>query len=121
MIRRIAGHLRRDGNLWTFVFFTDPYVDISAANYVQDTPGNVLSPFSMWLSEYVKSDSKPELIGDLERDGFGLVLKVLRDIKTSWKLLLSEMEEFIETLVCNDTFCWLATLTYNYKLDGRIF
>ncbi|KAH7378650.1 hypothetical protein BKA64DRAFT_245780 [Cadophora sp. MPI-SDFR-AT-0126] len=99
MTRRIAGHLRHDGNLWTFIFFfTDPYIDISDSNYVQDTPGNLLSPFHMWLSEYVREDTPSELIDDLGRDGFGLVLKVLRDMKTSWKLLLNEMEVFLETL-----------------------
>jgi len=54
----------------------------------------------MWLSEYVKDDTPSELIDDLGRDGFGLVLKILRDMKTSWKLLLNEMEVFLEALVC---------------------
>lgn len=77
MIRRIAGHLKRSGNLWTFIFFTDPYIDIPGSHYVEDTPGHLLSPFSMWLSEYIRDDTPSELMDDLSRDGFGLVWKVL--------------------------------------------
>jgi hypothetical protein len=99
MIMRIAGHLRHDGNLRTLIFFTDPHIDISDSKYVQDTPGDLLSPFHMWLSKYVREDTPSELIDDLGRDGFGLVLKVLRDMKSSWKLLLNELEVFLETLV----------------------
>ena len=35
----------------------------------------------------------------LESDGFGCIVKILRDIKSSWKLLLGEMEDFLEDLV----------------------
>ncbi|PVH79483.1 hypothetical protein DL98DRAFT_589352 [Cadophora sp. DSE1049] len=98
VLRRIAGHLRHDNNLWTFIFFADPYLDISSANYISDIPGGAVSPFSVWLSEYVKDTTPQQLLDDLGGDGFGLVLQVLRNVKTSWKLLLNEMEVFMGVL-----------------------
>ncbi|KAK3382999.1 hypothetical protein B0T24DRAFT_661591 [Lasiosphaeria ovina] len=54
---------------------------------------------SSWVDDYVGENCPEAFIDDLSRDGFGFVLKVLREIKTSWKLFLNEMERFLEDLV----------------------
>jgi hypothetical protein len=99
VLRRIAGHLRRDGKLWTFLFFNDPYVDLSGAQYTLDIPGGVQHPVSAWITEYVHETSPNSLLNDLAEDGFGLVSRCLREIKSTWKLLLSEMDDFLESMV----------------------
>ena len=91
VIRRIAGHVRLDRKVWTFVFFSDRYVDLRGANYIKDSPSNVQSPLLMWMSESLTEDTPGVLFDNLSRDGFGFVLRVLREIKTTWKLLLHEM------------------------------
>jgi hypothetical protein len=52
-----------------------------------------------WVDNYVGEISAEAFLDDLSTDGFGFVLKVLREIKTSWKLFLNEMERFLEELV----------------------
>lgn len=99
VIQNIAGHVRLDRKLWTFIFFSDPHVDLSAANYIEYIPSNVQSPLSMWISEFLNEDTPDALFDDLRRDGFGFVLRVLREITTTWKLLLHEMQIFLESLV----------------------
>lgn len=98
-MRRISGHLRRDGKLWTFLYFNDPYVDLDAAQYIEDVPGRVQSPPEHWITEFIHEGMHVALLKDLSMDGFGLVLRVLREIKSTWKLLISQMEDFLEALV----------------------
>jgi hypothetical protein len=61
-----------------------------------------MPPLTKWLTEALMPDSPQDHLERLANDGFGLVVKILRDIKSSWKLLLSEMEDFLEDLVRDD-------------------
>lgn len=99
IIRRIAGHLRRDGHLWTFLYFCDPYVDMREANFVSHIPGKAQPPLESWMDAYIGTQTSPAFIDDLCEDGFGFVVSILREIKTSWKLFLNGMEVFLENLV----------------------
>ena len=58
-------------------------------------------PLVKWLSDALSTNCPQEHLDRLVKDGFGLIVKILRDIKSSWKLLLSEMEDFPEDLVRN--------------------
>jgi hypothetical protein len=69
------------------------------ANFASQIPGNAQPKMASWIDNYVAEGSPEALIEDLSDDGFGFVLKVLREIKTSWKLFLNEMEGFLEDLV----------------------
>ena len=100
VIRRVSGHLRRDGDLWTFLYFCDPFEGFERSGYVNDLPGRSLAPLSSWLTDAFNPSSPQDHLQRLVSDGFGCVVKILRDIKSSWKLLLSEMEDFLEDLVC---------------------
>jgi hypothetical protein len=99
VIRRISGHLRRDKDLWTFIYFCHPYTDLSNASLVSDIPGNVQPHLTSWITNFLGESSPSELLANLEKDGFGLVQRVLREIKSTWKLLLNELEVFLENLV----------------------
>lgn len=99
LLRRVSGHLRLDGNLWTFIYFPDPYVDIDEAHFASYVPGDVQGPLASWADSYVGEDSHESFIDDLSHDGFGFVVRILREIKTSWKLFLHDMEVFLEDLV----------------------
>lgn len=81
------------------MFFCDPSVGFEDSGLVQDIPGGSIAPLSQWVAEAVSSESPKDHIERLETDGYGLVVKILRDIKSSWKLPLGEMEEFLEDLV----------------------
>lgn len=97
IIRRISCHIRLDGNLWTVIFLNDPYLDLSEARFVCDIPGQVQQPVTSWVLDLINSDKS--LIEDLRRDGFGFTARLLREIKTTWKLLLNELEVFLEQIV----------------------
>lgn len=99
VIRRVTGHLRLDGDLWTFMYLCDPYVDMRDAQFSTSIPGGVQRPLDQWMDDYVVDQSPEAFIDDLCTDGFGFVLGILREIKTSWKLFLNEMEVFLEDLV----------------------
>lgn len=99
VIRRISGHLRRDGDLWTFIYLNDPNFNLNAAQYSTDIPGNVQPPVECWLTELLSDNASPKFLQDLGSDGYGFVVMVLREIKTTWKLLLYEMERFLERMV----------------------
>ncbi|KAK3171563.1 hypothetical protein OEA41_003647 [Lepraria neglecta] len=96
VIRRVSGHLRLDGHLWTFLFFCEPFQDFEKTGYRQDIPGNAMPPLSEWVTKAINEETPQEHLDRLGFDGYGLIVKVLRDIKTSWKLLLGEMEDFLE-------------------------
>lgn len=121
VLRRISGHLRRDGQLWTFIFFNDPYVDLSAAHYALDIPGGVQHPLSSWITEYVNKSTPEALLRDLSVDGFGLVTRVLREIKSTWKLLLNEIEHFLELLVSHGLpfVSCLTNVIVDRRFNGR--
>lgn len=118
-MRRISGHLRRDGNLWTFLYFNDPYVDLSAAKYILDIPGGVQHPPESWITAYFNETTAEKILEDLQKDGFGLILHVLREVKSTWKILLSHMETFLETIVslCRSSF---ITISIIRTIDRRI-
>jgi hypothetical protein len=99
VLRKISGHLRRDGRLWTFIYFNDPYIDLSAAHFAIDIPGGVQHPIKSWITQFFNQQTPEVLLKELGEDGFGLVNRVLREIKSTWKLLLNEMEYFLEALV----------------------
>lgn len=85
--------------MWTFLFFCDPFIGSEKANYVSDIPGNSLSDIKSWVPECLHEKSLKDHLISLENDGFGVVVKILRDIKSSWKLMLNEFEDFLETIV----------------------
>tara|TARA_R110002003_G_scaffold39_14_gene2531 strand:- start:1110 stop:1481 length:372 start_codon:yes stop_codon:yes gene_type:complete len=99
VLRRVSGHLRRDGRLWTFVYFNDSYIDLSAAHFTVDVPGGVQHPPRSWITQFVNSQTPEALLRDLGEDGFGFVNRILREIKSTWKLLLNDIEYFLEALV----------------------
>lgn len=47
----------------------------------------------------------PEYLRDIAKDGSGIIAKILRDIKSSWKLMLAEMEGFLEYVVGHINRC----------------
>ncbi|KAK5159436.1 hypothetical protein LTS14_002578 [Recurvomyces mirabilis] len=98
VIRRISGHIRKDEGLWTFIYFCYPNTDLADAHLVTDIPGGVQPHFTTWITDFLQAASPTELLDDLSHDGYGFVLRVLREIKTTWKLLLNEMEVFLEDL-----------------------
>jgi hypothetical protein len=49
-----------------------------------------------WAFNFLQKDSPEEPFDDLRQDGFGLVVWVLREIKTMWKHLLTEMEDHLK-------------------------
>lgn len=112
-IRKISGHIRRDKNLWTFIYLCYPFVDLEAAHLVPDIPGNVQPHLTAWISSFLNQDSPRALLDDLGKDGFGFVLRVLREVKTTWKLLLHEMETFLELLVSITDCLQKVSLTQN--------
>lgn len=99
VIRRISAHIRRDATLWTVLFFSDPHVSLDHAHYEADVPGRAQPLPEVWLTDWIRETSPPDLIKDLGKDGFGFVLRLLREIKGTWKLLLNEMEIFLEDMI----------------------
>ena len=99
IIRRVSGHLRRDGSAWTFLFFCDPVATFEESHYVSDIPGQSMPYPTDWITGSLNDDTPADHYDRLIKDGFGLVVKVLREIKSSWKLLLSEFETFLEDIV----------------------
>ncbi|KAL9608166.1 MAG: hypothetical protein Q9167_006986 [Letrouitia subvulpina] len=65
---------------------------------VRHVPGEAMTPLPEWLGEIISPQAPQDYLERLAHDGFGLVVKILRDIKSSWKLLLGEMEDFLEEL-----------------------
>lgn len=82
-----------------FLYFCEPFQGFEQSGYVHDIPGNSMPPLSQWVTDSINPDSPQDHFQRLMADGFGLVVKILRDIKSSWKLLLGEMEEFLEDIV----------------------
>lgn len=99
VFRRLTGHLRRDANLWTFLFFCEPFDGFKESNFVSDIPENSISDVKEWIPECIYAGSSQDHLENLERDGFGVVVKILRDIKSSWKLMLNEFENFLDEIV----------------------
>jgi hypothetical protein len=99
VITRVTGHIRRDGDAWTFLFFCDPFFGSQEANYASDIPAKSLSEVKDWVYDCIHPRSSQIHLNSLEKDGFGVVVKILRDIKSSWKLLLNEFETFLEDIV----------------------
>jgi hypothetical protein len=114
IIRRVSGHLRQDGKVWTFLYFCDPFESYQETGYVEDIPGQGMLSLSSWLQEALSTQSSEDHLHRLTADGFGLVVKILRDIKTSWKIFLSEVEEFLENLVRR--ICLLVSKAYHARL-----
>jgi len=114
MIRRISGHLRYDDGLWTFLYFCDPYTQMDDAHFASDIPGNMQPPLESWVTDVLRDDTPEAFIDDLAKDGFGLVLRILREIKTSWKLLLNELEVFLEELVRRYPLVLYDTLCHTF-------
>lgn len=108
MIRRASGHLKKEGSNWTFIFLCDPFPDFENSGYISDIPGNSLPPLADWMEGLLSHDTAEPYLDRLRVDGFGFTVKILRDIKSSWKLLLSEMETFLETLVSRRIFFMLT-------------
>ncbi|KAL0262803.1 hypothetical protein SLS55_001777 [Diplodia seriata] len=103
LIQLLGSKYDMDYELWTSRFQSsdrecDPYINMDAAKFATDIPGDVQSPLASWITEFVDESSPSALLEYLSQDGFGFVLKVLREIKTTWKLLLNEMEVFLEEL-----------------------
>ena len=99
VVRRISAHLRQDADLWTFIYICSPYMNFDDAHLTTEIPGNVQMPISSWIADFINEKSPCEFLEDLRQDGFGFVLKVLREIKTTWKLLLNEIGVFLEDLI----------------------
>ena len=100
---RVTGHIRREGNCWTFLFLCDPFFGAEKARYKSDIAEITISNIRNWVGECVNEGSSQEHLRNLEQDGFGVVVKVLRDIKSTWKLTLNEFEDFLEEIV--SIFC----------------
>jgi hypothetical protein len=98
-IRRVSGHLRRDGSAWTFLFFCDQIPTFGDSHYVSDIPTQSMPCLSDWIVGSLSDQTPATYCERLVQDGFGLVVKVLREIKSSWKLLLCEFEAFLEEIV----------------------
>ena len=81
------------------MFFCEAFQDFEKTGYRQDIPGNAMPPLSEWVTKAINEETPQEHLDRLGFDGYGLIVKVLRDIKTSWKLLLGEMEDFLEDFV----------------------
>lgn len=67
-----------------------------------DMPGVALSNVHEWISECLHADMSHDYAKNICNDGFGFTIKILRDIKSSWKLLLTALETFLEDI--NETF-----------------
>ena len=111
VIRRAVGHLKREDKDWTFLYFCDPFPGFEQSAYVPDVPGGSLPPLDDWANGLLSSNTPDEYLDRLAADGFGFVTKILRDIKSSWKLLLSDMETFLEDLVSHNRNPRIAGLT----------
>ncbi|KAK2603562.1 hypothetical protein QQS21_004242 [Conoideocrella luteorostrata] len=93
VIRRISCYIRFDNPLWTILFFNDLHINMSGAHYEEKIPGQVQLPVASWIMDFLSNaQSQEPLIRDLSHDGFGLIARLLREIKNSWKLLLNELE-----------------------------
>ena len=98
-IRRVSGHLRLEADRWAFIYFCDEFKDFEKTHMLRQVPNNAMTPLTDWLNEAISPQTPQEHLDRLGHDGFGLVVKILWDIKSSWKLLLGEMEEFLDELV----------------------
>lgn len=110
VIRRISGHLRRDNNAWTFLYLCDPFEGFDDAHFNEYIPGNTLNLLQNWVSECLYDGMARVHATNLCLDGFGITTKILRDIKSTWKLFLADLEIFLEELVS----CHLTT---SYPID----
>ena len=81
------------------MFFCEPFQDSKSLAIDRDIPGNAMLPLSEWVTKAINEETPQEHLDRLGFDGYGLIVKVLRDIKTSWKLLLGDMEDFLEDFV----------------------
>lgn len=54
---------------------------------------------SDWIASSLNDQTPSSHYDRLAKDGFGLVAKVLREVKSSWKILLSDFETFLEEIV----------------------
>ena len=98
VLGRISGHLRRDGKLWTSIYFNDDYVDLNPAHYAIDIPDNLQPQLSSWITGFFHENSTEDMVQGLSKDEFGFVFRVLREINSTRKLLLSEMKTLLETM-----------------------
>ncbi|TAQ87788.1 hypothetical protein B7494_g3869 [Chlorociboria aeruginascens] len=101
IIRRISGHLRREGSAWTFLFFCDQVPTFEQSHYVSDIPAQSMPCLTDWIAGSLNDQTPNDHYDRLIQDGFGLVVKVLREIKSSWKLLLTDFEIFLEEISDN--------------------
>ncbi|OBT44090.1 hypothetical protein VE00_04506 [Pseudogymnoascus sp. WSF 3629] len=101
LIRRVSGHLRKDGSAWTFLFFCDQIPTFEESNYVPDIPGQSMPCMPDWIVGSLNVRTPDSHYERLLDDGFGLIVKVLREIKSSWKLLLVDFEMFLEEISDN--------------------
>ena len=85
--------------------------------YVQDIPNEAMPPRSRWITDAINQESPTEHLQRLCLDGFGLIVKILRNIKTSWRLLLSEMEDFLEDVVGRLIIPLLYACTDNNRMS----
>ncbi len=96
---RVTGHIRLDGNVWTYLFICDPFLGAEKSGYKSGLAVMTMNRVSDWVSECINEQSSREHLRNLEKDGFGVVVRVLRNIKSTWKLALSEFETFLEDIV----------------------
>ena len=76
----------------------DPIDGFDQAHYMFDIPGTALSDIAEWISDCLRERISQSYAQDICTDGFGLIVKILRDIKSSWKLMLTELETFLEDM-----------------------
>lgn len=103
VLSRVTGHVQREDNSWTFLFICDPFFGAEKARYQSDIAGITISEIRDWVGECFNEGSSQEHLGNLEQDGFGIIVKILRDIKSTWKLILNEFENFLEEIVSGST------------------
>ena len=103
----------------------DPFEGFNEAKYVSDVPGTSLSDITEWMANSVHEGMNDTYAHNICRDGFGLIVKILRDIKSSWKLLLTELETFLEdmneTLDDNEIIAAAGMLHRQYLLSIYYF
>ncbi|KAL9100917.1 MAG: hypothetical protein Q9163_003777 [Psora crenata] len=75
-----------------------------------------MPPLSQWMSDAIDPETPQSRFENLAVDGFGVVVKILRDMKSSWKLLLGEMEDFLEDLIeCFDEEEFIEAAPYRHR------
>ncbi|KFY92521.1 hypothetical protein V500_04163 [Pseudogymnoascus sp. VKM F-4518 (FW-2643)] len=73
LIRRVSGHLRKDGPVWTFLFFCDQIPTFEESNYVSDIPGQSMPCIPDWIAGSLNVRTPDGHYERLLDDGFGLV------------------------------------------------